>query len=268
MHNKKVLVTGTTGMLGRHFVELFKDKYDVYTLNRVHGDLFDFEFVTNYVSTMNPDIIIHCIADTNLPRCEKNKKDTLMLHCGLTDCLSSYDARFIYISSDSCKNPMNFYTKTKWLGENITCLNNKNSVILRTNIYGFNSSEGNSLVEWAMNNFKNNKKITGFSDVMFNAIYTKQLVSLTEHIMHYDKLTGYIDVGGDYSISKFDFLKKVCDTFGYTGLVNEGKLSDLNDNVKRPKSTLLDNTLLKKYLNINISLEEGLNQLKIDMESK
>jgi dTDP-4-dehydrorhamnose reductase len=265
MHNQKVLITGTTGMLGKHFLELFGGKYDVYTLNRSDGDLFDFEFVTEYIQQINPDIIIHCIADTNLPRCEKNKKNTLMLHCGLTDCLSSHKSRFIYISSDSCKNPINFYSKTKWLGEKIACLNDQKSVILRTNIYGFNSSEGNSLCEWAMNNFKHNKKITGFTDVMFNAIYTKQLVNITEKIMNKDEITGYIDVGGDYSISKFDFLKKVCDILGYKDLVEEGKLSGLNDNVKRPKSTLLDNTLLEKDFNITIPLEEGLIQFKKDM---
>ena len=44
MHDKKVLITGTTGMLGKHFLELFTDKYDTYTLNRSDGDLFNFDF--------------------------------------------------------------------------------------------------------------------------------------------------------------------------------------------------------------------------------
>jgi len=264
--NKKVLITGTTGMLGKHFLELFDGKYDVYTLNRSDGDLFDFEFVTEYIQQINPDIIIHCIADTNLPRCEKNKKNTLMLHCGLTDCLSSHKSRFIYISSDSCKNPINFYSKTKWLGEKIACLNDQKSVILRTNIYGFNSSEGNSLCEWAMNNFKHNKKITGFTDVMFNAIYTKQLVDTAYDIINSD-VTGIIDVGGNYTISKFDFLKRVCSTFNYNvDLLEEGKLSDMNIGVDRPKNTLLDIKELNDKFGIVLNLEDGLKQLKIDME--
>ena len=28
MHNQKVLITGTTGMLGRHFLEVFQEKYE------------------------------------------------------------------------------------------------------------------------------------------------------------------------------------------------------------------------------------------------
>ena len=265
MLDKRILITGTTGMLGRHFFELFDGKYDLYTLNRSDGDLFDFDFVQNFLDETKPDVIIHCIADTNLSRCEKNRKDTLLLHCGLTDWLSSYKSKFIYISSDSCKEPLYFYAKTKYLGEKITCLNNENSVILRKNIYGFNSSGGGSLVEWAMENFKSGKRITGFSDVMFNAIYTKQLVGVVESIMNCDELNGYLDVGGDYEISKFDFLDRLSETFGYGKLVDEGKLSDLDSDVKRPKSTLLDNNRLKKYFDININLNDGLNQLKKDM---
>ena len=45
-------------------------------------------------------------------------------------------------------------------------------------------------------------------------------------------------------------------------------MSDLNSDVKRPKNTLLDITKLKDMFDININLEEGLNQLKEDMETK
>ena len=59
-------------------IGIFNEKYEnVYTLNRSDGDLFDFEFVRNFVDSVSPDIIIHCIADTNLKRCEENKNNTL-----------------------------------------------------------------------------------------------------------------------------------------------------------------------------------------------
>jgi dTDP-4-dehydrorhamnose reductase len=267
MRNERVLITGTTGMLGRQFLEVFKSRYkDVRTLNRSDGNLLDFKFVSDFVESIDPDIIVHCIADTNLKRCETDRENTLLLHCGLTDCLASHTSRFIYISSDSTMNPVNFYAKTKYLGEKITCFNNPNSVILRTNIYGFNSSSGNSLVEWALNSFKKAETINGFSDVMFNAIYTKQLVDTAYDIINSD-VTGIIDVGGNYTISKFDFLKRVCSTFNYNvDLLEEGKLSDMNIGVDRPKNTLLDIKELNDKFGIVLNLEDGLKQLKIDME--
>ena len=45
MRNERVLITGTTGMLGRQFLEVFKSRYkDVRTLNRSDGNLLDFKF--------------------------------------------------------------------------------------------------------------------------------------------------------------------------------------------------------------------------------
>ena len=186
------------------------------------------------------------------------------MHCGLTDCLSSFKSKFIYISSDSVINPVNFYSKTKYLGEEICRLNNGNSIIVRTNIYGFNSSSGNSLVEWALDGLKRSESITGFSDVIFNAVYTKQLVESVYHLIQ-SGASGYINVGGNYSVSKFLFLKKLCQVFEYdTNLILEGKLSDVNKDVKRPLDTTLGTKSLN-YFGINLNLDIGLNQLKNDM---
>ena len=266
MHNERVLITGTTGMLGRHFLEVFREKYEsVYTLNRSDGSLSDYEFVNEFVSKINPDIIIHCIADTNLSRCEDNKNDTLILHCGLTECLSSFKSKFIYISTDSVLDPVNFYAKTKYLGEKLSLINNKDSMVVRTNIYGFNSSSKNSLVEWALNNFIHSKTITGFSDVVFNAVYTKQLVESVYELIKY-QITGTVNVAGNYSISKLDFLKELCKTFGYSSdLISDGKISDINKSIERPMDTTLDTEILNN-LGICLNLETGLKKLKDDME--
>lgn len=266
MLQDKVLITGTTGMLGRHFLEVFKNKYNnVFTLNREDGDLLDFNFVSDFLKSIEPDIIIHCIADTNLDRCEINQDETLLLHCGLTNCLSSYKSKFIYISTDSVIKPVNFYSKSKYLGEEISFLNNKHSMIVRTNIYGFNSSSGNSLAEWALDEFKNNKKIIGYSDIVFNAVYTRQLVNSVYRLIN-SKCAGYINVGGNYSISKFDFLKKLCKTFGYdTNLVVEGKILN-NSKVHRLNDTTLNINPLKKNYGISLNLDTGLKQFKKDME--
>ena len=211
MLNDRILITGTTGMLGRHFLKVFKNKYyDVFTLNRGDGDLLNYNFINSFLNSVKPDVIIHCIAETNLTKCEDSQNETLLLHCGLTNYLSSYKSKFVYISTDSVINPINFYSKSKYLGEEICFLNNKNSMIVRTNIYGYKSSSGNSLAEWALKKLEQKEEIVGYSDVVFNAVYTKQLVNSVYRLIN-SECVGYINVGGNYSISKFDFLKKYCD---------------------------------------------------------
>tara|TARA_R100000278_G_scaffold104832_1_gene81199 strand:- start:358 stop:1167 length:810 start_codon:yes stop_codon:yes gene_type:complete len=267
-HNETVLITGTTGMLGKQFLNFFEDKYkNVHTLNRTDGNLLDFDFVKRFVSNIKPDIIIHCIADTNLKRCESQQKETLLLHCGLTHCLSSNDCKIIYISTSSVIHPHNFYDKTKLLGEQICLLNNKNSMIIRTNIYGANSSSGMSLFEWAHDNFTNNRQITGYSDVVFNAIYTKQLVRSVYQLIK-NNHTGIINIAGDYSISKFVFLQKICKIFKFDeALLIDGKQpADLF--VHRSKNITLDVSEAKQKYNIKLDLEKGLIELKKDLETQ
>tara|TARA_B100000700_G_C15058606_1_gene864295 strand:- start:2553 stop:3362 length:810 start_codon:yes stop_codon:yes gene_type:complete len=264
--NETVLITGTTGMLGKQFLSFFKDKYkNVYTLNRQDGDLLNFHFVKDYICKIDPDIIIHCIADTNLERCEKQEKQTLLLHCGLTHCLSSNDCKVVYISTCSVIQPHNFYDKTKLLGEQICLLNNKNSVIVRTNIYGSNSSSGNSLFEWAYNSFASNRQVTGYSDVFFNAIYTKQLVRSVYHLIKNNHV-GVINIAGDYSISKFEFLQKICKIFNFNeSLLIEGK-QPTNFSVNRNKDITLNIDEAKQKYNIKLELEKGIVELKKDLE--
>jgi len=264
--DKTLLITGTTGMLGKQFLDFFKDKCNnVYTLNRVDGDLLDFDFVKEFALKYNPDIIIHCIANTNLKYCEEQEKDTLLLHCGLTHCLSSLDCKMVYISTSSAQDPHNFYDKTKLLGEQICLLNNKNNLVIRTNIYGINSSSGKSLFEWAYNSLTEDIQITGYSDVYFNAVYTKQLVRTVFDLINKEH-TGIINIAGDYTVSKFKFLQKVCEIFEFDKNLLIKGTQPANALVKRSKNIALNVNEIKQKYNIRLHLEEGLSELKNDLE--
>ena len=268
IYNKKVLITGTTGMLGKQFLSFLKAKnIDTYSLNRKDGNLLDFNFVKNFVLQIKPDIVIHCLADTNLKRCQDEQEKTLLLHCGLTHCLSSFDSKVIYISSSSVIKPNNFYSKTKLLGEKICLLNSEDNLVIRTNIYGTGSSSGKSLFEWAYNNFCNKTQVVGYSDVFFNPIYTKQLIRCTLKLIE-NNHKGVVNIAGDYKISKYQFLKKICDIFNFDkSFLIEGK-SSFNDNVKRTKNTVLSVQDIKDEYNITLDLDKGLLELKNDMEKK
>jgi len=264
----RLLITGTTGMLGKQFLKFFNEKCDnVYTLNRSDGDLLNFEFVKNFVLKIKPDVIIHCIADTNLSRCQKKQEDTLLLHCGLTHSLSSFGSRMVYISTSSALDPCNFYDKTKLLGEKICLLNNADNLVIRTNIYGFGSSSSSSLFEWAFDGFKNKLQITGYSDVCFNAIYTKQLVRVVYKLL-LSNHKGIINVAGDYSISKYAFLDAVCKTFNFDNSLLLKESAPVDGFVKRNRNITLNVCELRNDYGISLGLEEGLIELKKDLENK
>jgi len=264
---KKILVTGTTGMLGKDFYSHYKEEgAQVFTLNRADGDLLDFEFVKRFVESLEPEIIIHCIASTNLKRCEEKQEETMLLHCGLTHCLSSFKSKFVYISSDAVVNPTNFYAKTKLLGEEISLLNNEESLVVRTNIYGFDSSSGGSLFEWAYKNLKQGNEIGGYTNVFFNALYTKQLVEAVTVLLE-NNHKGRVNIAGNYSISKYHFLKKICEVFNLDFNNLKEVQIDNSGLVKRNCDTTLNVTEINKLYGIEYNLTNGLLQMKTDLEN-
>lgn len=61
----KILITGTSGFIGSHLVKTLSNKFHVFSLQ---SDLLDFKNVENEVLTINPDIIVHLAARTEVEK--------------------------------------------------------------------------------------------------------------------------------------------------------------------------------------------------------
>ena len=59
--NKKILITGGSGMVGKNLIDVFlkEKKYIIYYPNRQELDLTDFESTKDYIGMLKPDYIIH-----------------------------------------------------------------------------------------------------------------------------------------------------------------------------------------------------------------
>ena len=292
----KVLITGSSGMLGKDIAKILsKNKYfnifgfdkqinsDFNRKKQIIGDLTNFDFLRKNIIEINPDIIIHCAAIVNLNLCEENKKDAYALHYEVTNILSSYNSnstKFIYISTDSIfdgekgnyyetdiPNPINYYGGSKLLGEQIALKNNANSLIIRTNIYGFSYPEGNSLAQWSINSLENKKQINGFNDMIFNAIYTKQLARIIKDLIINNKYNGILNVAGDQYISKYDFIVKIAKVFNFPiDLIRKSNSEEMNFSVIRPKNTSLNITNLEKIIDKIPNISDGLDEFKRDFK--
>ena len=291
---KKILITGSNGMLGKDIFEILSEiqSFNIYGFdrtsnpkiledNQIIGDLTDFDFLTNNLNKILPDIIIHCAAIVNLNICEENKKAANALHCEVTNILSSFNSKstkFNYISTDSVfdggkgdyiesdtPNPINYYAKSKLEGERVALENNSNSIVIRTNIYGFTNPPGNSLAEWAIKNLKQGKSINGFTDTIFNAIYTKQLARIIRDLIIKYNYNGILNIAGNEYISKYEFLLHLAKVFSYSlGLIKISSSDDINFLVPRPKNTSLNISKLNNIINEIPGLNEGLNEFYKD----
>jgi dTDP-4-dehydrorhamnose reductase len=289
MENKeRILITGSTGMLGKDIYTLLKSEgYDVFGISRNMGQFSDYlidltneKQLLNFLDMSKPQIIIHCAANTDVNDCELNKENAFLLNVKSTEILSSFsnDVRFIYVSTDSVfdgqkgnfkevdqTNPLNYYAYTKLEAEKAVINNNKNSVILRTNIYGYHINRGKSLFEWAFNNLKHNQIINGFQDVYFNPLYTKQLSKVIKALVDNKKINGIFHAGCKEKISKYDFIKKVAEKFTFeTSMITAKSIDEFSSETKRPKDTTLESSKLSGILDMEFGIDEGINLLYSD----
>ena len=280
----KVLILGATGMLGREIFRSFStfEKYDLITSGRmsmaqsrqhIQCDMLK-DDIFSKIEDINPDVVIYCSANTSVPNCEKNKEATEKLHAVIPSKIAKTINKFVYVSTDSVfdgtgapytekspVSPINFYAKSKVMGEELVAASSESAMIVRTNIFGFDSVHHGSLVEWAIRNMQKGHRMNGFTDLYFNAISVMQLASCLEFLIGV-KYEGVINVAGDYSISKYDFLVKIAKMLGYDAeLVSPTISTDFFD-APRPKNTTLSVEKLKQLGFTDIKLETGLNYIQ------
>ena len=96
----KILILGSSGMLGREFVNIFKSKYEVYgiDINNIEnlGDryfcinLFNQKEIEQFLEKKLFDIIINSVAIVDLKKCETDKKLAEDLHVNLNKSFIEY----------------------------------------------------------------------------------------------------------------------------------------------------------------------------------
>ncbi|HMO18058.1 MAG TPA: SDR family oxidoreductase [Oligoflexia bacterium] len=296
----RILITGYSGMLGRSVAEIFASDpaYKVIGLSRSPMEYSDFENdidkisfdltktreIPDLLDKIRPDVIIHTAAMVDIKACQNKKHYAYLLHAESARELANFsrNIRFIYISTDSVfdgirgnyteednPNPLNEYAKSKYRGE-LETLSGGNSLVLRTNIYGFHRPVVNSsIAEWALSKFKAGEKIRGFGNICFNPLYTVQLAEIIKVISE-SQHCGILHLGSDTCLSKYDFLKLLAEQFDYdTALLEEGVFVQDSESVKRPENTTLNTGKYQEtFLAIAPSLHKGIERLWKDFDSE
>jgi dTDP-4-dehydrorhamnose reductase len=266
-------------LLGNNLALYFRDEYDVsgiYNLHdvRINGvythkcDLSNSDDIKNQISADKPNIIIHCAAVTNIEDCEENKEYTERINVGATGTVSEvankHDIKLIYISSDSVYdgvkgnfaeddkiNPQNYYGLSKYLGE-LEVLKVTNSLVLRTNIFGWNINEKISLGEWVLKSLQEGKPINAFKDAIFSSIYTFELARVI-NIAIKKNLAGTFNCGASDCCSKYEFAIKIAELFGFDrSLINSISIDDYGFKVRRGKNLSLNVDGIQRYLDYNL----------------
>jgi dTDP-4-dehydrorhamnose reductase len=289
---KKIMITGSNGMLGTELVKTLTSDYSLIGVNRKPDsssgldkfyviDINDHDRFSIVLNEENPDIIIHTAAIVDIDYCEVKKIECYDTNYDSTvNIISaiSEETLFVFISTESVfnnsnvipkeddkKNPPNYYCELKSMAEDYITANHKNSLIIRTNMYGFHSDWRGSLVEWAIDKLSEGNQFNGFYDVLFNPLYTWQIADIIKEIIAL-KYTGVIHLGSDLILSKFDFVKRIAEGLGFERKLvfpvslDEGKWATRN------KIACLNISRLQSLVGPNkVSFEIGFNKLLEDL---
>ena len=245
---KKVLVLGSTGMLG-HIVHYFLDstnKYDLYNLsfrNKLNSktiieDVSDQEKLSNLINEISPDVIINCIGIL-IKGSNENIKNAIYVNGyfphWLKGVCKEINCKLIHISTDcvfsgknggndenSIKDAIDDYGKTKSLGE----FDSFNHLCIRTSIIGPELKQnGEGLMHWL---FNQQGTINGFKNVFWSGVTTLELAKAI-HFSIENNISGLWNVTNGEAISKFDLLKTIIKTFSINKLKLEPNTDKISD---------------------------------------
>jgi dTDP-4-dehydrorhamnose reductase len=263
----KIILFGSSGMLGRYIYSYFKTKINIinieYKITNNNFEVLEQMLVNNHIDENT--CIINCIG--LIPqRIYQNENKTFFLINSifpsiLWNICKKYKAKMIQPSTDcvfsgkkgnyletDIHDETSYYGMSKSLGEPYDC------TIIRTSIIGLELMNKKSFLEWVISN-KNNE-INGFTNHYWNGITCLEYCKVIEKIIHQNIFwCGIRHIYSPTSKSKYELASIINDIF------------NLNMNIIPVETNdKIDKTLLSIYNNNDIfeipELYNQINELK------
>lgn len=264
----KIVLAGSGGLLGGNFLlTALHEGHEVVAIHHRHpilsqdcvnvrADLSDRESVARIIGEHRPDWVVNCVALTDIDYCQKHPQQSDLINVRvpayMAEACAAVGAGFVYISTDAIFDgkrggysesdvpaPVNQYARCKWNGEKASAELNPRSLILRTNIFGWNTRQKMNLAEWIVNTLDSGKSLKGFTDTIFNPLLVNDLSRIILAMIAKD-LTGLYHLGASDSCSKHGFALKIAEAFGLdASLIGQALLHEVNFQTPRPLNTTL-----------------------------
>jgi len=289
MEEKRILVTGSNGLVGTYFCRLSAlKKYQVYTLfhldstnsgNSISVDLSNSLGVFKQVlNELEPDIVVHLAAITNVDQCEierdaADKVNHLSVK-ELANCMANSKECFVlYVSTDYVfdgergdyketdnTNPINWYGMTKLLGERelLEC-NSENWCIARTSTpFGVHAKKL-SFPLFVVKNLSQKHEINVLTDQITSPTYALNLAEMMLELID-KRVTGIMHLSGSSQISRFNQALEIASAYRLDkDLIKPASINEMKWKARRPKNSSLNitkayNTLTRKPMEFKESL--------------
>lgn len=284
MSKNTILVTGINGQLGKKVKETF-EKHNAYQMVYTDVDELDItsrKAVDEAFETYQPKFVINCAAYTAVDKAEEEKETALKINekgpLVLAEKCKKYNAFLLHISTDYVfdgetfmpytenypTQPVNFYGKTKVLGEEAIQKSYGESIIIRTAwLY---SEHGTNFVKTMLRLGSERQQLGVIDDQVGTPTYAGDLAeAILAFAINYFSINnfarGIYHFTNEGACSWYDFALKIQEIAENNVKVNPIPTTDYPTPAKRPHYSLLSKRKIKDQLHIIIPhWEDSLNK--------
>lgn len=274
--NKNILIIGKNSQLGIEMYSQKKkfNKFDIFFFDKKNLNVNNPNKLNKIINNYNIQIVINFSAYTNVEKAENDKSNTKKINVdGLRNIVkicNKNDCFLLHISSDyvfdgskkrpynekDSTNPINYYGKTKLIGEKIIQQKSSRYIIIRTS-WLYSKFKSNTLLAF-INLLKNHKPITVVNDQFGGLTSSYDLIKTIAIVLKYSKNLDNVFTNSIYHFSNNGvvswyqiviYLKKRLNS---KSLIIPIKSKNYLSKVKRPKYSKLNSIKIKKKFKIDI----------------
>lgn len=287
---KRILITGGSGFVGGHLLSRANRDWEVFTTFRsspvppkgvraLSLDLENGKEVREMVEKIQPGVIIHTAAWSDLDGCEEDRDRAFRINAEATGIFAEKSAelgcRFIYTSSDMAFDgekgnysesdrifPINVYGESKIAGEDKIRKVCTNYVVCRVAlVYGSPVTGSNSFSEKILQSVRRGDVMPLFTDQYRSPILVQ---NLTEALLELAGMgfTGTIHLGGMEKVDRYTFGLRLAEVKKFSAdLLKPISMSEFHTVAPRPRDVSLDISKAGKLLETQLlGCHEGLKQ--------
>ncbi len=278
---KKILVTGANGQLGKEFRALAASypQYLFLFAGRNELSIENFDLVNKYFANHTIHFCINCAAYTAVDKAETEKESAFLINAAAVGNLAAvckqFNVQLVHISTDyvfdgtaqhpyqetDTTDPVSVYGKSKLQGEELALQNNPSAIIIRTS-WVF-SSFGNNFVKTMLRLMKERESINVVDDQLGCPTYANDLAVCIMEIIEKCSIINVqyntehsrraiFNFCNDGAISWYQFALAIKELSGSTCLVNPIPSSQYPTPAKRPQYSALATSKIKEIFAITI----------------
>lgn len=292
---KRVLITGTAGLLGKALLETVPQGVEIFrtyfsTLPPSLSEAYRFVDVRDSVQIAQafawatPDVVIHAAALGSVDYCEHHRQEAWEVNVGGVQKVGSlcqqHGTKMIFISSNAVfdgenplyaeeapTRPMNSYGQLKIEAERWLRSNEVEHAIVRPILmYGWHNpgERGNWVTAW-IRELGQGRSVKVVDDIYSKPLFVKSCAGAIWAVILRDKSDTYHVAGAD-RITLYDFALKVAGVFGLDETLIEPVASSFFPEIApRPRDTSYDTAKMERELGMRpIGVVEGLTRMKAE----